>query len=83
MSQPGYWMNEQSGALRPVVEAYLAGKELTPEQITLMRVYLRQWIDHPSWRGADLLRATVGSLRTTADVRAWLEVAERAGIDPL
>jgi hypothetical protein len=50
-----------------------------------MRNYLRQWIEHPEWMGEniDLLRATVGSLRNRRDIDNWLEVAERAGIDPL
>lgn len=82
---PGYWMHETSGVLRPVVTAYLEGKPLTTYQVSLMRNYLRQWIEHPEWMGEniDLLRATVGSLRNRRDIENWLEVAERAGIDPL
>ncbi len=82
---PGYWMHETSGVLRPVVTAYLEGKPLTAYQVSLMRNYLRQWIEHPEWMGEniDLLRATVGSLRNRRDIENWLEVAERAGIDPL
>jgi hypothetical protein len=83
-SAPGYWMHEQSGRLRPVVQAYLEGEELAPEQMAIMRAYLRQWIEFP-WRGEsiDLLRATVGSLTTRREIDSWLEVAERNGIDPL
>jgi len=85
MSVPGYWMHETSGVLRPAVEAYLNGRPLTPQQVATMRAYLRQWIAAPTWRGTniDLLRATVDSLSTRADIRSWLEVAEREGIDPL
>jgi hypothetical protein len=82
---PGYWMHEQSGLLRPVILAYLEGAELAPEEMALMRAYLRQWIDHPVWQGTDIdqLRATVGSLTTRHDISRWLDVAERNGIDPL
>jgi hypothetical protein len=80
-------MHEQSGLLRPVVQAYLEGDELSPAQMALMRAYLRQWICSPVWRSGggdiDLLRATVGSLTTRRDISRWLEVAERNGVDPL
>jgi hypothetical protein len=81
---PGYWMNETSGVLKPAMEAYLYGEDLTPEHITLIRAYLHGWIEAP-WQGPniDLLRATVGSLTTRKDIDSWLEVAEREGVDPL
>lgn len=82
---PGYWMHEVSGVLRPVVKDYLEGEELSPEQVALMKAYLRQWIEHPGWTGTgiDLLRATVGSLSNSREISSWLAVAERNGIDPL
>lgn len=77
-------MHETSGTLRPVIMAYLDGKSFDGEQTAIMRAYLRQWIEGP-WEGSniDLLRATVGSLANREDIRRWLEVAEREGIDPL
>jgi hypothetical protein len=78
-------MYETSGVLRPVILAYLEGANLSGEQMALMLAYLRQWIEHPDWVGPDidLLRATVGSLRTRHDISRWLEVAERNCLDPL
>jgi hypothetical protein len=77
-------MHETSGVLKPAIMAYLNHAEMTPDQIAVMRAYLRQWIDGP-WQGAniDLLRATVGSLASRKNIDSWLEVAEREGIDPL
>lgn len=46
---PGYWMDETSGVLRPAVEAYLHGRDMTPEEIVAMRAYLRQWIMATTW----------------------------------
>ena len=46
---PKYWMYEESGVLRPAVEAYLNGEPLTAGQVKLMRLYLKQWIDSPVW----------------------------------
>jgi hypothetical protein len=82
---PGFWMNETSGVLKPAVEAYLmSDAPLSMPQVAAIRAYLRQWIDGP-WYGENiaLLRATVGSLRTRKNIDSWLEVADRAGIDPL
>ena len=82
---PGYWMNETSGVLRPAIVAYLAGTAMTSWQIAIMRSYLRQWIGAPAWLGPDVaeLRATVDGLTTRHDISAWLDLADRAGVDPL
>jgi hypothetical protein len=82
---PGYWMNETSGVLRPAVEAYLGGAEMTGEQIAAMRAYLRQWIMADSWQGAavDTLRAEVELLHNRATITSWLDAALEQNIDPL
>jgi hypothetical protein len=79
-------MHETSGVLRPAVEAYLHGAEMTPRQIAAMRAYLRQWINAPGWRGPmiDPLRTRVEEIVTRRDIHDWLELAfETSGIDPL
>ena len=82
---PGYWVNEKSGVLRPAVEAYLNGKEMTPRQIAAMRGYLRQWINADAWKGPmiDPLRTRVEEITTRADIHDWLEMAMHENIDPL
>jgi hypothetical protein len=82
---PGYWMNETSGVLRPAVEAYLNGKDMTPGQILAMRAYLRQWINNGSWKGPmlDPLRTRVEEIVTRKDIHDWLEMSMHEGIDPL
>ena len=90
MSEPGYWMHEASGTLRPAVERFLHGKE-TEEDLMLVRAYLKQWIGASAWDanphglsdGMRLLRATVGSLNARREFDRWLEVAVREGVDPL
>lgn len=79
----GYWMYETSGVLRPVIEAYLNGHEMTGEQMATMRSYLRQWIVH--FRGPDvtLLRAQLDDLDTSEKLGHWFDRALDAGIDPL
>ncbi len=83
--QPGYWMYETSGVLRPAIEAYLAGGPMTEEQIAAMRAYLRQWIAAPNWCGDDIerLRRSVDALTSRAAIRVWLGAADLCEIDPL
>jgi hypothetical protein len=82
---PGYWMNETSGVLEPVVRKYLAGDELDRDEVRTMRAYLRQWINAPGFVGPDVdkLRAGVDHLYNTGDVHAWLSRAFDLGVDPL
>lgn len=80
---PGYWMAETSGVLRPVIEHYLVGMRLTPEEIAAMRAYLRQWIMAPVWLDVDDLRRDVEGLTTQEAIHAWLDRALDQGIDPL
>lgn len=79
----GYWKNETSGVLRPAVEAYLAGSDLTAEQIGALRAYLRQWVNCPLFEGVDGLRDGIASLTNRKQIERWLERAEELGIDPL
>jgi hypothetical protein len=96
MSQrdPRFWMHETSGVLRPAVEAYLRGDEMTAMQIAAMRAYLRQWIMATVWdenphadandrKGLDLLRNKIESLSDREAIDDWLDAAEYAGFDPL
>jgi hypothetical protein len=81
---PGYWRNETSGTLAPVVEKYLRGERLNLGEVKTMRAYLRQWIN-ADFRGPAVqeLRERVDSLTYDADVRAWLRDASEFGCDPL
>lgn len=83
---PGFWMYESTGVLRPAVEAYLNGREMTDGQVGAMRAYLRQWIADPSWTGGTAvsnLREAVDTLDSRGSIHAWLELAGQIGIDPL
>jgi hypothetical protein len=83
---PKFWMYETSGVLKPVVQAYIRGEELTPADVANMRAYLRQWIMAPVW--SDIpelqeLRSTVDQLATRKDIRDWIWRAVAEGMDPL
>jgi hypothetical protein len=83
MNIPGFWMNETSGVLRPATETYLRGEPMTTEQIAAMRAYLRQWIEAPTWEGADNLKHRVDDLTNQDAIHEWLSDAIAIGIDPL
>jgi hypothetical protein len=87
-------MDETSGVLRPVVIAYLEGREMSPDEIAVLRAYLRQWIDAPAWDAnpyaGDEDRARLAELRTDIDeltsrqgVDRWIAKAVAEGLDPL
>jgi hypothetical protein len=82
---PGYWRNETSGVLAPVVERYLHGGQLDQDEVAIMRAYLRQWVGAAAFYGPDIieLRQRVNLLQTHSQLRAWLADALDAGIDPL
>jgi hypothetical protein len=89
-ARPGYWMHETSGVLAPVVRKYLEGGDLDEQEVAVMRAYLRQWVNAPVWlavpgepAGLEQLRRDVGGLRSSGDVKAWLERALALGVDPL
>lgn len=81
---PCFWMNETSGQLRPVVEAYVRGEPLDYRQVATMRVYLRQWMQGP-WKGPmiDVLRTQLEQMTTREDLDRWFDRALAADIDPL
>jgi uncharacterized membrane-anchored protein len=79
-------LDETSGVLRPVIEAYLLGKPLDAGQIATMRAYLRQWIAGDGWWPDDdinWLRAHVDELDTQDKIRAWIARSDAACVDPL
>lgn len=81
---PGYWMNETSGILRPVVERYFRGEALSAADVAALRAYLRQWITKGDFLGPSIqpLRETVGWLQCREDIEGWSFTAQDAGVDP-
>ena len=71
---------------------YLLRETAHPDDINLIRDYLRKWIESPVWdasAGADAraaldgLRTRVHDLHNRHQVEMWLELALDLGIDPL
>lgn len=85
MTRPGYWRYEETGVLRPVVEAYLKQEPLNREQIDIMRSYLRQWAngDWADCPEVKTLRISVNWLYTRESIETWIDYACDVGLDPL
>jgi hypothetical protein len=90
--KPEYWRNDASGKLVPAMERYLKRESGKPDDVSLIRGYLRQWVDSPAWEeGAGgeqrlqlaVLRARVRWLHNRLDFDLWIQDATEFGIDPL
>lgn len=77
---PRFWMEETSGALNDAVDTYMGGKRLSSDQINVIRIYLRQFIERAVLSGdanKKVLLGKIDKLKTTADVERFAdEVAE-------
>jgi hypothetical protein len=82
MNEPGFWMYETTGVLRPAVERYLEGESLSDADIAALRAYIRQWIFADVWKGVDELRNAVDGLTTREAIDEWTERALDLAIDP-
>lgn len=91
---PNYWTFETGGELRPAIERYICGEELTVRDLYLIKAYLKQWVDSPAWEAnphltpegvaqLSLLRAKVSQARTAPQLVACVELAGEMGMNPL
>jgi hypothetical protein len=92
---PPYWMHETSGVLAAAVAQFLENPNAcTLNQLSYLRAYFKLWVDAKVWDSnpahddesrADLarLRARCHGITNVADMRAWLDEAVAAGMDPL
>jgi hypothetical protein len=82
---PHHWMTEQSGKLEAAVEAYFNGEALAPAEMTLIKLYLRQYLERAVLTGdanrARLLQR-IDDLRTTRDVERFADDIAEYGVEP-
>lgn len=82
---PRFWMDETTGRLADTVEAYLRNDELTAEQLRLLKIYLRQYIERAviaDDADRQSLLAHVETLGQVADVARFAEALSEAGLEP-
>ncbi len=82
---PRFWMEETTGALGEVIEVYMRGDRLAPEQVELMKLYLRQYLER-AVIADDANRRTllerVERLRTVGDLERLADSLSEAGVEP-
>jgi hypothetical protein len=83
MSQPGYWMFETSGVLRPAVMAYLKGDPLSDDQIAALRAYFRQWVKGFHGPEVEELSLDVDGLISRETIDVFCKRCFEIGVDPL
>ena len=84
MPPPRFWMEETTGALADAVETYMNGERLSPEQLDLIKLYLRQYLERAvlaSDANRKLLLSRVNKLSTTADVEAFADEVSEYGAE--
>lgn len=82
---PRFWMEEQTGILAEAVEVYMRSEPLSAEQLDLLRLYLRQYLERTllaSGANRNKLLARVDSLRKTGDIERFAEELSEWGVEP-
>jgi hypothetical protein len=86
MSQAYHWSFETSGKLKPAVIHYLdRTHQLGPDEIEVLKAYLRQWIDNGDWKRSSfipVLKARADTIASRSDLDVWTMLAIEAECDP-
>lgn len=81
---PRFWMEEQTGALSAAIDSYMDGSKLSAQELELIKIYLRQYIERAvlSDRGqrAQLVRRIDG-LRSNQDIEDFADTAAEYGAE--
>jgi hypothetical protein len=81
---PRFWMEETTGALNEAVDTYMNGEKLSTEQINLIRLYLRQYIERALLSGEankKLLLSKIDKLKTTTDIERYADELSEYGAE--
>jgi hypothetical protein len=82
---PHFWMTEQTGKLAEAMEPYFNGEALKPEQLTLIKAYLQQYVERAVIAAAtqrELFVRKIAKLRTTRQIELFAEELAEVGIEP-
>jgi hypothetical protein len=82
---PRFWMEETTGQLGAAIEVYMRSEPLTAEQLELIKLYLRQYVERAVIaQDADRrkLLERVAKLRRVGDVERLADALSEAGVEP-
>lgn len=81
---PRFWMEETTGALNEAVDAYMNGERLSAEQINVIKVYLRQFIERAKLAGAAnkrLLLSKIDKLSKVSEIERFADEVSEYGAE--
>lgn len=81
---PRFWMEETTGALSAAVDAYMNGERLSREQLDVIKLYLKQFIERAVLTGdakKGVLQTRIDKLKTTADVERFADEVSEYGAE--
>jgi hypothetical protein len=81
---PRFWMEEQTGVLEEAVDAYFNGAHLTPRQLAVIKVYLKQFVERAPLAGdakVHLLVQQIDRIKTTHDIENFADDAAGFGAE--
>lgn len=82
---PRFWMEETTGLLAAAIEVYLRNEDLTADQLEVLKIYLRQYIERAVIADAADRRALlerVEKLKRVSDVERFADAMSEAGLEP-
>jgi hypothetical protein len=82
---PRFWMEEQTGALAEAIEVYMRSEPLNADQLTLIKLYLTQYIERAvveAGTNRKLLLGKVEKLSRVGDIERFADELSEAGIEP-
>jgi len=81
---PRFWMEETTGVLNDAVDTYMNGEKLMPEQLELIKIYLRQFVERAVLSGEanrKLLLSKIDKLKTSTDVERFADDLSEYGAE--
>ncbi len=81
---PRFWMEETTGALNEAVDAYMNGERLSAEQINVIKIYLRQFIERAKLAGAAnkrLLLSKIDKLSKVSEIERFADEVSEYGAE--
>jgi hypothetical protein len=81
---PHFWMTEQTGRLAAAIDLYLNGDKLLTPEVTLIKQYLRQYLERALLTGdaprAKLLQR-IDTLKTTREISDFADEIAMFGVE--
>ncbi len=81
---PRFWMEETTGVLGDAVETYMNGEPLTADQLEVIKLYLRQFIERAVLTGdanRKRLLSQIDKLKTTSDIERFADELSEYGAE--